>query len=156
MGSTYPTALLIHSWVRWAALIGLVLVVVRTASGRRSGVWTPADEGSHAFLVAAADVQFLVGLWLYFASPFAQAFLSDFGTNVHNRELRFFGLEHITMMVAAVTFVHVGRARSKKATEGWLRHRRAFAWTLAALICVLASIPWPFFPVARPLFRFGL
>jgi hypothetical protein len=155
MGATYPTALLIHSWVRWAVLLGLVLVVARTWLGRRSGRWSPADEGTHTFLVAAADLQFLVGLWLYVASPFAQAFLGDVGTNVHNRELRFFGLEHITMMVVAVALIHVGRARSKKTADATLRHRRAFSWTVAALVCVLASIPWPFFPVARPLFRLG-
>jgi hypothetical protein len=27
---------------------------------------------------------------------------------------------------------------------------------MAALVFVLAGIPWPFLPVARPLFRFGL
>jgi hypothetical protein len=72
---------------------------------------------------------------------------------MHVRGLRFFGLEHATMMLAAVAFVHVGRARSKQVTDERLRFRRVFAWTLAALIFVLSSIPWPYFPVARPLFR---
>jgi hypothetical protein len=74
---------------------------------------------------------------------------------IHERGLRFFGLEHVTMMIAAVAFVHVGRARSKAVTDERLRFRRVFAWTMAALIFVLSSIPWPFFPVARPLMRFG-
>jgi hypothetical protein len=155
MGASYPIALMIHSWVRWAVLIGLVLVVVRAWAGRRSGVWTPADEGVHTALVAAADLQLLVGLWLYGASPFARAFLSDLGTNMRNRELRFFGLEHVTVMILAIALLHVGRAKSKKTTDGALRHRRVFAWTLAALILVLSSIPWPFWFVARPLFRLG-
>jgi hypothetical protein len=49
--------------------------------------------------------------------------------------------------------VHVGRVRSKRAADPLQRHRRVFAWTLTALLFVLSSIPWPYFPVARPLFR---
>lgn len=156
MTATYPIALLLHSWVRWAVLAMLIVVVIRAWQGRTGfGAWLPLDERLHTALVAAVDLQFMVGLWLYGASPFARAFLGDLGTNIHNRELRFFGLEHVTMMLIAVAFVHVGRARSKAVTDERLRFRRVFAWTAAALICVLGSIPWPIFPVARPLFRLG-
>jgi hypothetical protein len=154
--ATYPIALLLHSWVRWAVLALLIVVVVRAWQGRTGfGAWLPLDERMHTVLVAVVDLQLLLGLWLYGASPFARAFLGDLGTNIHNRELRFFGLEHVTMMLLAVALVHVGRARSKAVTDERLRFRRVFAWTAAALICVLASIPWPIFPVARPLFRLG-
>ena len=156
MGAIYPTVLLLHSWTRWAVLALLVIVVIRAWQGRTGfGAWLPLDERLHTALVAVVDAQFLIGVLLYAASPFARAFLGDLGTNIHNRELRFFGLEHVTMMIAAVALVHVGRARSKAVTDERLRFRRVFAWTLAALIFVLSSIPWPFFPVARPLFRFG-
>jgi hypothetical protein len=156
MGATYPTALMIHSWLRWAVLIALVLVVWRSWAGRRSGIWSALDEQLHSALVIATDVQFLVGIWLYAgASPFASAFLADIGAGVKQRGLRFFGMEHVALMIAAVAFIHVGRARSKKTSDGALRHRRVFAWTLVALVCVLAAIPWPFFPTPRPLFRFG-
>ena len=154
MGATYPIALLLHSWLRWAVLVGLVLVVLRSWTGRRTGVWSAIDERIHAAVVGIVDLQFLVGLWLYFlASPFSRAFLADLGNTIHERGLRFFGLEHLTLMLAAVAFVHVGRARSKKTADGALRHRQVFAWTLTALLCVLAGIPWPFFPTPRPLFR---
>jgi hypothetical protein len=155
--ATYPIALILHSWTRWALLILLVVVVFRAWQGRTGfGAWLPLDERLHTALVGVFDLQFLLGLWLYGASPFARAFLGDLGTNIHNRELRFFGLEHVTMMLIAVALVHVGRARSKAVTDERLRFRRVFAWTVASLIVVVSSIPWPFFPVARPLFRLGL
>ena len=155
MGATYPIALLVHSWVRWAVLGLLVAVVIRAWRGRTGfGGWTPLDERLHVALVGVTDLQLLVGLWLYFgASQFTRAFLTDLGNAIHVRELRFFGLEHATIMLAAVAFVHVGRVRSKRAADPLQRHRRVFAWTLTALIFVLSSIPWPYFPVARPLFR---
>jgi hypothetical protein len=156
LGAIYPTVLLVHSWLRWAVLIMLVIVVVRAWQGRTGfGAWMPLDERLHTALVSVVDLQMLVGLLLYAASPFAWAFLGDLGTTIHNRELRFFGLEHVTMMLAAVALVHVGRARSRRVTDERLRFRRVFAWTLAALLFVLSSIPWPFVAAARPLFRFG-
>jgi hypothetical protein len=153
--STYPVSLIGHSWLRWAVLIALVLVVGRAWAAWRSGrTWTPLDERLHAALVGLADLQFLIGLWLYLAaSPFVRAFLEDVGTNVHNRQLRFFGLEHPTMMIAAVACLHIGRAASKKLTSGQ-RHKRVFIWSLIALILILSSVPWPGFPVERPLFRY--
>lgn len=155
MGATYPIALFIHSWLRWAVLVGLVLVVVRSWQARRTGRWTAGDNSLHGGLAGMTDLQLLVGLWLYLgASPFARAFLTGLGGSMGNRELRFWGLEHATMMLAAVVFVHVGRARARRAADDATRARRVFAWTLAALLFVLSSIPWPFFPVARPLFRF--
>jgi len=155
LGATYPIALLVHSWARWAVLGLLVAVVIRAWRGRTGfGSWTPLDERLHVALVGVTDLQLLVGLWLYFgASPFTRAFLTDLGNAIHVRGLRFFGLEHATIMLAAVAFVHVGRVRSKRAADPLQRHRRVFAWTLTALIFVLSSIPWPYFPVARPLFR---
>lgn len=158
MEAAYPHLLLTHSWVRWAVLILLVTVVIRAWRGRRArnAVWRPLDERLHLALVAVADLQLLLGLWLYAISPFARAFLADPIGEQKNRLLRFFGEEHIVMMLIAIAFVHVGRARSRRVPDVTKRHRRVFAWTLAALIFVLASIPWPYFPVERPLFRFGL
>jgi hypothetical protein len=156
--STYPIALFAHSWIRWVVLVCLVLVVVRTLRGWLGGhLWTPTDERLHSALVGAADLQFLLGLWLYLgASPFVRAFLANPGVEVHTRLLRFFGLEHVLMMVVAVALIHVGRATSQKATDARLRHRRTAIWTLVATLLVLSSIPWPSFPVERPLFRLQL
>ena len=63
-------------------------------------------------------------------------------------QARFFGLEHILYMIAAVALVHVGTAMARKAKEPVDKHRAAAIWyTLAAVILVIA-IPWwrPLFP----------
>lgn len=154
--STYPLSLMAHSWLRWAVLIALAVVVARAWSGWRGGrAWTPVDERWHRALVGLADLQFLLGLWLFLAaSPFARAFLEDIATSVHNRPLRFFGLEHPTMMIAAVTLLHVGRATSTKVADARRRHKKVFVWSVIALIAIVGSVPWPGFPTERPLFRF--
>jgi len=69
LGATYPIALLVHSWARWAVLGLLVAVVIRAWRGRTGfGSWTPLDERLHVALVGVTDLQLLVGLWLYFGA----------------------------------------------------------------------------------------
>jgi hypothetical protein len=91
------------------------------------------------------------GLLLYFEPlGIAQAAARDMGTAMRVRELRFFGLEHPLQMVIALTLVHLGRARSRKAAELALKYRWALVcFTLAALLIVIA-IPW-WRPLLRPL-----
>src|SRR5207248_4439237 len=88
---------------------------------------------------AAVDLQLLLGLSLYlFLSPFTKAFFA--APTLKQPHLRFFGVEHIFGMLVAVMLVHLGK-------------RRVFAFTLAALLVMLASIPWPFLVYGRPLWR---
>jgi cation transport ATPase len=88
-----------------------------------------------------------------FLSPMASAFFSDVGNAMKEPALRFFGVEHIAGMIVAITILHIGRARSKKAGTPRLRHRRVWVSTLIALTVIAASIPWPFLRYGRPLLR---
>jgi len=155
MMSTYSVVLFVHSWIRWLVVGLLIAVVVDTARGwalRRA--WSHAGERLHRVLVAAADLQLSLGLWLYFvASPIAAAFRANPGRAMRDPTARFFGIEHVTMMLLALTALHVGRALSKRATDSVVRHRRVFAWTLLAVALVGAGIPWPLVRAGRPLFR---
>jgi len=151
----YAPLLFVHSWLRWLALLLLVVVSARAVHG-----WLGArdlgrrDERLHVALIAAADTQLLVGLTLYaWASPLVRAFLADSGRAMHDSTLRFFGLEHPTMMVLGLALLHGGRRASKRAATGPLRHRRIALWNGAAILVFAAGIPWPFLPAGRPLFR---
>ena len=153
--NAYAVTLWIHSWMRWA-ILGLALaVVVRSAIGwARSRAWLELDERLNRLFVAFIDMQFMLGLLLYvFLSPFSALFFAQPGAAMKDSMLRFFGVEHIFAMVIAISLVHVGRVRSKKASTPQLRQRRVCLSTLFALLLIGASIPWPFMPYARPLLR---
>lgn len=153
----HPIVLVLHNSVRWVILCALVVVGWRSFVAWRKGrVWRTWDERWHVLLVAAFDTQLLLGLTLYlWLSPLPRALWADFAGGMKNRVLRFFGLEHIAMMVLAVIVVHVGRAISKRASAA-RRHRHVWISTLAALVIVAASIPWPGLEHARPLLRTSL
>jgi hypothetical protein len=153
--NAYLVTLWLHSYVRWA-LVGVALVfAVRTARGwSQAAQWQPPDERAHSLFVALIDTQLALGLMLYaWLSPITHVFFAQPGVGMKDPVLRFFGLEHIFAMVIAVTAVHVGRIRSKKAASDRLRHRRACLSTLFVLLLMAASIPWPFLRYGRPLLR---
>jgi hypothetical protein len=59
--------------------------------------------------------------------------------------LRFYLVEHISLMIVAIILITVGYSKAKKAAS-W---KPVFTYYLIGLILILASIPWPFrIPVA--------
>jgi hypothetical protein len=149
----YPIVLAIHSLLRWIVLALIVALLVRTLRGWTAGrSWDRSDERLHFAAVLAIDLQLALGLVLYLAlSPIAKAFLGDPGHAMHDRVLRFFGMEHLTTMLVAIVVLHVGRVLSKRVPER--RHKRAFLWTLGGLVLVFVAIPWPFLKHGRPMLR---
>jgi hypothetical protein len=100
------------------------------------------------------QTQFLIGLALYAFSPMVRYFLFNFGTAVHQRDARFFGMEHITMMFIAVAVISTGSIKAiKKETESE-KFRTIAIWFSVGLLIIFLSIPWEFSPFSRrPYFR---
>jgi hypothetical protein len=102
----------------------------------------------------ALDVQLLLGLLLYLVlSPFTAEAMRDFGAAMKSPGLRFFAVEHVTMMFAAVILVHVGRVLARKAASPAAKRTRMFVCFGLATILMIVAIPWPGMASGRPLFR---
>jgi hypothetical protein len=146
----YTAALIIHSLLRWSALIagaGATLMALTDREGRRADRWGLA-------LTFALDLQMLVGLLLYlFISPATRAAFRDFGAAMADPGLRFWAVEHAVMMVIAVALAHVGRVLARKApTAAAKRTRLMICFGLSTLLMIIAT-PWPGMANGRPLFR---
>jgi hypothetical protein len=111
----YGFVLNVHSWLRWVVIIAMLWTILRAVlPGPRD--WTPADDRSMRLSLLALDVQFLLGLLLYFVlSPFTRQAMSDMGAAMKSSGLRFFAVEHVLGMVIGIALAHVGAARIKKA-----------------------------------------
>jgi hypothetical protein len=148
----YGAILTAHSWIRWAALVGGVGATL-AASATRPGSEVRA-AGWGLFLVIAVDVQALLGLMLYFfLSPFTHLAFADFGAAMSNPALRFWAVEHATMMLLAVVVVHVTRVLGRTAKTAQRRRVRQMSGFALATIIMLLATPWPGLPNGRPLFR---
>lgn len=151
----YSAVLLLHSWLRWAViLLGLLAVLRAFAATRSRRTWLPSDERFCRIFLGVLDLQFLLGLLLYFIwSPLTKAALRDFSGAMADPLMRFWAVEHGFGMLIGIALAHVGMSRARKAATDSLRHRRIAVFFLLALIAILASIPWPGRLYGRPLFR---
>lgn len=152
----YTLFLTLHSLLRWVVLAAGIVAVVRGIAGLagRKG-WTPADEGMGRTFAVSLDVQALLGFLLYFfLSPVTTAAFGDFGAAMRTGIMRYWTVEHLTLMIVALALAHIGRARIRKAVEPRAKHRAVAIFFGIALVALLVGIPWPFSTYARPLFRF--
>ena len=149
----YTTVLLIHSWLRWIALIAAVGATFAAVRGQVAGGRSLADRWGLAAMMAL-DIQMLLGLLLYLViSPNMQEIRSHFGEAMKNPQLRFWAVEHVAAMFVAVVLVHVGRVLARKAaTPAAKRTRLIICFGLATVLMMLGT-PWPGMPAGRPLFR---
>ena len=140
----YTGLLHTHNLFRWLVLIVLILAVGFALIGwLKKQEWTKKDNITGLLLTIFIDIQFLVGIVLYaFVSPLTKAAFADFGAAMKNSDLRFYAVEHISLMIIALVLVHIGRAKSKKATAPWKKHRAAAIFYGISFLLILASIPW--------------
>jgi hypothetical protein len=148
-----PT-LILHSLLRWAVLAFGLLAIVRALQGWFGArPWTSLDDRAGKYFVMAIDVQTLVGLVLYGGlSPITRAAFTDMGAAMKDALLRFYAVEHLSLMLVGLALVHVGRVRARKAPTDAARHRTAAIFFGLALLVILAAIPWPGRAIGRPLF----
>jgi hypothetical protein len=148
----YPTILLLHSWLRWVALVaggGATFF----AFGTGTGALARTERWGRIFMIAL-DVQMLLGLLLYgVLSPITGAAMKDFGGAMRNPVMRFFAVEHLAMMLAAVVVVHVGRVLARKTADPAAKRKRLLICFGIALLLMLLGIPWPGMASGRPLIR---
>ena len=146
----YSAILTVHSYLRYAVLLMVLLVVLRYVAGLlHSRAWNDGDEGIGRWMIRVWDLQFLLGLVLYFLSPVVQFGFANFGEAMGDAQVRQFLIEHPLLNVLAIGALHVGWIRAGKAADDRGRMVRALVFIAIAVVLVLLSIPWS----GRPLLR---
>ena len=152
----YNGLLHLHNLLRWVILILLVIAVVRHLSGMNSRrAYNSGDRKVGLFLMIAAHITLLIGLYQWFAGPvgFKQIQNLGMGAVMKDAAARFWAVEHMLGMIIAITLITIGKGVGKKNLSDVAKHRKTFWYFLIALIVILVSVPWPFREaVARPLF----
>lgn len=151
----YSTVLALHSLVRWLVLASLLFAIFRAYKGWLSKkVFSRFDNSVRHWTATIAHIQLIIGLWLYFISPIIDFFLHNYKDAVHQRELRFFGMEHSLMMITAIVIITIGSAKAKRKQTDNEKFKTMAIWFTVGLLIILTSIPWTFSPLAsRPYFR---
>lgn len=147
--SPYSLLLTIHDDLRWLVLLSAFVAVIAALTGLLGGrPFRPLGRATGVLFISVMDLQFLLGLLLCFLSPWVAQFWSSPLSAMKVKEARFFGMEHLVIMIAALALAHVGAARSKRAGDDAKSYRTALVWFALSLLLMLAGIPW-----WRPLFQ---
>ncbi|MBI3490649.1 MAG: hypothetical protein HY047_02465 [Acidobacteria bacterium] len=149
----YSAVLLLHSWIRWIALVAGVGATLAAVRGKSEGEHSVADRWGLVMMMTL-DLQMLLGLVLYLAlSPNMQEILNHFGESMKDPTSRFWAVEHTTAMMGAVILAHVGRVLARKAKTPAAKRTRLLVCCGLATLLMLVGMPWPGRPGGRPLFR---
>ncbi len=113
----YSLVLILHSWLRWAAVVAGVGATLAALTGRQSVSRPDSSDRWGLLFLITMDLQFLIGLLLYFVlSPTTAAIRQDFAAAMRDPGARFWAVEHLGTMLVAVVMVHVGRVLARKAS----------------------------------------
>jgi hypothetical protein len=151
----YSFLIVAHSLFRWLVLISLLFAIYRAYVGWvTKKAFTPLENSIRNFASTIANIQFLIGLWLYFKSPIVDYFWGNVSVAIHERDIRFFGIEHITMMFIAVSIINTGSGLVKRRPTDKSKFKTIAIWFSVGLTIIFLSIPWRFSPfTSRPYFR---
>ncbi len=124
-----------HSGWRYVVFLLLIIAVVKALSGWLGNKpYTEGDRKLNVFTLISAHIQLLLGLVLYFSEGWYR--LSSAGAPA----VRYFKMEHISMMIVAIVLITVGNSKSKKIAEAVAKHRIIAIFFGLALVIIIVSI----------------
>lgn len=136
----------LHSVNRWIVLGLIIFSVVKAFSGWFGKKdFLPADKKVSLFALIFTHIQLILGLGLFFISPF----VSFEAGAASDKIIRFYTMEHFSMMIVAILIITLGYALSKRAKADITKFKRIAVFYIIGLLIMLSAIPWPFnIPVA--------
>lgn len=133
----YTGLLHLHSTLRYIVLILLIVVIIQSLIGLlNKRAYSPLDNRMGLFLFISTHIQLLVGIILYFVSPFVQFS----GAAMKDPSTRYWLVEHNTAMIIAIVLITLARSTSKKMSDSQAKHRRMFIFNAIALVIILVTI----------------
>ena len=134
----YSFLLHLHSGLRYIVLLLALVAIIRAwADLLGNKAYSEGNRKLNLFAMISVHTQLLVGLVLYFVSPFVK-FGSD---TMKDAVTRYWTVEHLTGMIIAIAIITVGHARSKRGVTPAAKHKAiAIFYTLALVIIVVTII----------------
>jgi len=129
----------LHSGLRWIVLGLLIYAIFKAYQAWKSGEgFSAKDKKMNLYALMATHIQILIGFYLYVKSAkvsFAEGWIK-------NPLTRFFGMEHIMMMLIGAILITIGYSIGKR-KEGAAGAKVTFWLFLIGLLVILSRIPWP-------------
>lgn len=135
----YQALLHSHSTIRFVVIIASTLSVLLAFAGWFGNKeYTKGNKILNLLTLISAHIQLLVGLALYFVSPLVMT--QNMGAAMKDNTLRYWTVEHISMMIVAIVLITIGYSKSKRALAPVEKHRLIAIFYTLAIIIVLVAI----------------
>jgi hypothetical protein len=136
----------LHNILRWVILILLLVSIVQAFTKKEN------LAKSSLFLMIAAHITLLLGLFQYFTSDNAGFKMIErmggMGNVMKDTFARFWVVEHISVMLISIVLITIARRKAKT-----LQYKQTLILLILALVLIIAAVPWPFRDaIQRPLF----
>lgn len=123
-----------HSGWRYLVIILLLVAFINALMGYvGKKPYTEGNRKLNVFALISAHIQLLLGLGLYFMNGWYKGNMAD-------PVMRYWKVEHISMMLIAIVLITVGNARSKKVDSALMKHRTIFVFFGLALLLITVAI----------------
>ncbi|GIX41423.1 MAG: hypothetical protein KatS3mg129_1156 [Leptospiraceae bacterium] len=153
----------LHNLFRWLILLVLILIIVKAILDilkifnkqlqNETGdlnLFLKSKEQLRKFsliLTILVDIQFILGIILYFFQSSLMDMWQEISTVMKQRELRVIIIEHPVLMIIFIALIHYLNVSVKK-IETIHQYKKIILIGVISLIILLAGIPW-----FRPLIR---
>lgn len=135
--NAYSFFLHLHSGFRYIVLLLILLaIIIAWAGWLGNKSYSESNRKLNLFALISAHTQLLIGIILYFLSPFVQ-FNSQ---TMKDASARYWTVEHLTGMIIAIVLITIGHAKSKRGTSPAGKHKTIAIYYTLALVIIVATI----------------
>lgn len=134
----------VHSYWAYFVLLILIVAIVNAFKGRLSKKeeFSSTDLRISLFGLIFSHIQLLIGLILYFVSPWFQQW-SALGMGVmKDAESRLYLVEHPIVNILAIVLITMGWSMHKRQTTADKKFLRIALFYSLGLLFLLSRIPW--------------
>lgn len=139
----YDVIKTVHSYWAFLVIIILTLIVINSIIAKFSGrAFNTKDLRLSLFGLIFSHIQFLIGLILYFTSPWFNQFYQIGMDLLKNAESRLYLIEHPLINIVAIIFITLGWSLHKRQLDSSKKFLRIGMFYGLGLIFLLSRIPW--------------
>ena len=132
-----------HSYWAFIVLILLIFAIANAFFGIvKNKTFDSSDFRRSLFVLISSHIQFLIGLILYFVSPWFDQWSSMGMGIMKNAESRLYLIEHPITNIVAIVLITMGWSMHKRQSESSKKFLRIALFYGLGLVFLLSRIPW--------------
>ena len=126
-----------HSGWAYVVLILLAVAVINSLINQGKH-FSAKDRKIALFALIATHLQLVIGLILYFVSPFGSQSLGE----MKDAALRLTSIEHPATVLIAIALITIGWSRHKKLESNAAKFKSIWLFYGLGLVIILSRLPW--------------